>query len=312
MLCALWFSSCEGKKQGNEHLNILERSILKDLPSASGIEIIDDHVYVISDNTPWLYELDADYKIKDTLLIAPNTNLQGEIFEKDTKFDFEGIATFQDSTTNLLIFGSGSKSLQRNKLVWLKKDDSISSQVYDLSAFYQEIIKSTAIGKENMNLEGISIENGKLFLFNRGNNSIWEFSLQEFLSYLENEKHAFPKFERHSIELPIFNGVQAGFSGATELDGTSRIIFTASLEDTENWVDDGDVLGSYVGIIELDELNDAYRPKLFPLEAKGKMLKLKVESVAIKSEMEQAYRLLLVTDSDGGNSELLEASFWLD
>lgn len=284
---------------------------MQNLPSASGIEILDNRMFVISDNTPWLYELDREYVIKDTISIAPKNNLQGEVFDKDTKFDFEGIACFRESgKDHLLIFGSGSKSIERNKLVWLTFNDSISSETFDLTGFYQHILKSSQLEKEDFNLEGVGIVNDKLYLFNRGNNTIWKFALAEFIDFL-NYPHTFPDFTSYEIHLPMHKGVQAGFSGASESKEDSKIIFTASLEDTENWVDDGEVLGSFIGLIELDSLKDNYQPTCYPLTTDGEMLKLKVESVAIKSMQGNSYQLLLVTDSDGEGSELLEADLYL-
>lgn len=285
--------------------------MLHNLPSASGIEILNDRIFVISDNTPWLYELRHDYSIHETFHIAPKRNLQEEVLDKEQKSDFEGIASFQKGGKEyLLIFGSGSKGKERNKLVWLTLKDSISFEIHDLTLLYRSLIENSNLDKKDFNLEGVSIVHDNLFLLNRGDNVIYEFDLADFISFLE-QGDSVPDFRKYQIKLPVFRDVQAGFSGATEMVEEGQIIFTASLEDTENWVDDGEVLGSYVGFLDLKSLNDNYEPVCYALKADGKMMKLKVESVEIKSKQKNIYQLILVTDSDRGKSELLEVEIRL-
>lgn len=280
--------------------------MLHNLPSASGIEVLGERTFVISDNTDKLYALKNDYSIQDTFHIAGKSNLQAEVLDNEQKSDFEGIASFQQGGKDyLLIFGSGSKGKEREKLIWVTLGDSISFEIHDLAPFYQFIIENSGLDKKDFNLEGVSILDGNLFLLNRGDNVIYEFDLVDFISFLE-QGDSVPDFRQYQIKLPIFQHVQAGFSGATALLEEGQIIFTASLENTENWVDDGEVLGSYVGLLDLKSLKNNYEPICYPLKADGKMMKLKVESVEVQSRKDNHYQLILVTDSDGGISELLE------
>src|SRR4051812_48751602 len=101
-------------------LTLLSRQILHNIPSASGIEIINNSIYVIGDNSPWLFILDDKYQLKGKWQIAPTENLTEGKIPKPLKPDFEAMTGITwNSEKGLLIFGSGSKSPERDVLVWV-------------------------------------------------------------------------------------------------------------------------------------------------------------------------------------------------
>jgi hypothetical protein len=77
------------------------------------------------------------------------------------------------------------------------------------------------------------------------------------------------------------------------------------VENTSDWVNDGAVLGSYIGVIEIDKLQEHYVPQFSLLSKNGEAELLKVESIAVVSGSNKTLKCVVVTDSDGGNSELL-------
>ncbi|MEO6346856.1 MAG: hypothetical protein ABIO60_03010 [Aquaticitalea sp.] len=86
--------------------------------------------------------------------------------------------------------------------------------------------------------------------------------------------------------------------------------FTASLENTPNTDDDGEILGSNIGIINLENLKDGYQPQCIQIETNSQPITIKVESVeVIKVIGPKELKLVLVTDSDGGDSELIIGNF---
>lgn len=300
------FLSCHREDAIRENMIVQSRTVLHNLPSASGIQILGDRIFVISDRTLLLYELNDDFQIMDTFLIAPTEDEYGKVFSKGTKFDFEGIASFRRfDEDNFMVFGSGSKSFARNKLVWVRFRDSIVSEVYELTDFYSSLMQKSGMQKSFFNVEGMCVLDKQLYLFNRGSNTVWRFLLEDFIAFLKSGD-VFPDFKKFDLILPLYKNVQAGFSGASQINGEGKILFTASLEDTDNWIDDGEVLGSYVGLIDVENLKDGYEPRTLAVKDSDEMLKLKVESAAIQKKHEDTYQLLLVTDSDGGDSELLE------
>jgi len=303
------FCSLSRCKEKNLHsITVTGRRVLPDIPSVSGMEFVNGNFFIISDNTPWLYQLNDRYEILDTIQIAPTGNLKGNIFEKQAKPDFEGMALVAvEGKKELFIFGSGSKSPERNLLVCVAIENNNMVRAYCLDTFYQKILSDTKLKREALNIEGIAVKDKYLYLFNRGNNAIWEYELEDFLAYLEGKK-TWTEPHVYSILLPKYKNIQAGFSGATAISGEPKIIFTASVENTANWMDDGEVLGSYIGIVDLTQLKDQYQPICIPILKEDKMLKIKAESVCILPEKEQrALCLVMATDSDGGASEIIKA-----
>ena len=115
----------------------------------------------------------------------------------------------------------------------------------------------------------------------------------------------FPIPKAKLFSLPEINGMCAGFSGATSLSNIPYFIFTAAVEDTPNAYDDGAILGSFIGIIELK--NGDLADELLIKEIPNPGFPLKVESVIIdKIVSETQTDLILVTDNDGKPSEILK------
>ena len=103
--------------------------------------------------------------------------------------------------------------------------------------------------------------------------------------------------------------MQARFSGAYIYD--NLLFFTASVENTQDAILDGEVLGSFVGWIDLKSIKPNKEAltlnTALVLDADGNPYKGKVESLAIvSSEDNNNFRGLAITDNDNGQSELLE------
>jgi len=86
-------------------------------------------------------------------------------------------------------------------------------------------------------------------------------------------------------------------------------MFCASLEHTPNHIDDGPVFGSYMGIMHPDKKG---KMEIVALEIirneKGKILKEKIESIAVISSETTNYNTLIISDNDNGVSKLFEVA----
>lgn len=308
ILIALVISALGCSQKQAMEVSVLNRQVLKDVRSASGLEVLDKTLYVIGDNSPWLYKINNAYKIEGKQPIASVEGLDGGVIPKAVKPDFEAMAIADKKEgKEFFIFGSGSKSPQRDQMisVCLEKGEVKS---YSLEAFYKKLREATRLDEESLNIEGAIIRGEELFLFNRGENLILKYKLEDLEAYLAGKQDS-PAPETYHIELPEIRGIKAGFSGATLVPGEDKVLFTASVENTENWIADGEVLGSFVGMIPLKSLKDGLKPECVRLTENGKPLNVKVESLAVfYPALHNDLRLLLVTDSDGGASELLEAN----
>ena len=161
-------------------------------------------------------------------------------------------------------------------------------------------MKQGKIDQKDFNIEGATIARQELYLFNRGNNMIIQVNWPEFIDYISSpSKKKFPNFIIHKVELPSIAGVQAGFSGACTLDDQT-ILFTASVEDTKNWVDDGEILGSYIGMMTLSSQGPQLK-RSFLLEKDGKPIITKLESIDLVSASKELI-VEAVADNDDGTS----------
>lgn len=179
-------------------------------------------------------------------------------------------------------------------------------ETYSISGFYEHLKSLEIFSDSELNIEAAAEYQGQLFLFNRRKNLLISFSYEDFLAHVLKDA-PLPEITIKEVVLPKLNGIEAGFSGATAFPDKPLLIFTASVEDTENAYDDGEVLGSFVGL--LDMTSGEILGEVLPVEPSDKSgVPLKVESVAIEKMLSDfELQLLLTTDSDGGDSLLLRA-----
>lgn len=293
-------------------LSILNRYILNDIPSASGIDIIDGTIYIIGDNAPWLFKLDAQYRVMDKFQIASADGLKDGKIPKPLKPDFEAMTCIRSGNKQeLFIFGSGSKSSQRDMLVNVNVNNPANYESHSLEKFYKKLRDTAKLNAGELNIEGAVADDEYLYLFNRGKNIVFKLRLTGFLEHINSGGNC-PVPEVFHFKLAEINGIEAGFSGATITPDKKKILFTASVENTPNWYDDGEVLGSFIGIIDLQTFTNNMCPACMPITDNGNTLKIKVESLALHHVDPQGnLHLLLVTDSDGDTSELFEMSIGL-
>jgi len=256
-----------------EKFQLLAYLTLNGIGSASGIVHYNDSLYIISDNSSYLYE----YQISDKNLhkIALVENSQENIVKKE-KPDFEAI-TIEGNT--LHIFGSGSTK-NRNRTFSYHLENK-KTKKKDLSSLYQNIKFKFNISDDDLNIEGALYHGKELLLFQRGNganskNGIIKFGLEP------DEIEFFP------IQLPKIKHVETSFTDAILVD--KKIYFLAAAEDTTSTYEDGEVLGSIIGIIDL---------KTFQLEKSLQITnKHKFEGLTFFQKNKEELTFLLCEDND--------------
>lgn len=286
-------------------IQILKQSVLKEVPSASGLEIYNNKYYLVGDNSPFLFVLNEQMELAQKIVI---NSAQSEVIEKKQKPDFEAMTMIETKIQDeILIFGSGSKAIQRDGLVRVILGDTIQVQHFSLSKLYAKIKKVGSIDSDSLNIEAATADRKNLYLFNRGKNRIIVFKLKEFLSYINGVKHI-PEPKIYKIRLPKLHKIKAGLSGASIIANQKKIILTASVENTTNTYDDGEILGSFVGVIPIKKLSKKKYVKFVLITENKKPIKIKVESVAVTGTDDNGnIYLKMVTDSDGKESEFIEA-----
>lgn len=258
----------------------------------------------MGDDSPWIFKLNEKFEITEKIRIGDvSAAVKGKI-PKSQKPDLEAMACFGDE---LLLFGSGSKSPQRDVLL---KVNTITKAVskYSLLHFYDTLCEASKITRNDLNIEAAAIASENILLFNRGKNIIFKINISELLLHAEG-KSKMPPIELFHATLPVLNGLEAGFSGAALTPDGKQVLFTASVENTPNWIDDGEILGSFLGIIPLSELRDSIKPAYMKItDIEKNILKVKAEAVAVRSvDPTGKLQILIATDNDESDSELLEA-----
>ena len=183
ILCLL-FTSCDNQKTMTftiQHQQILE------VPSASGIVKFENKLFVVGDDSPYLYEVNEHFDVHhEHLLIEGITE---RILEKAIKPDFEAMTNFQTKNdSGILIFGSGSKSPERDVIVRVSFKDRLQTKVYSADKLYSALRNSSYLDAKTMNIEAAATIENTLYLFNREEHLVIEYQLDTLIGFLEGKR----------------------------------------------------------------------------------------------------------------------------
>jgi hypothetical protein len=215
-----------------QKFQLSEYLIISGIGSASGIVFANHSLYIISDNSGFLYQydLESDKLLKHQLIENPSENIL-----KIHKPDFESITLKENK---LHIFGSGSTQNRNKSIIFNIENHKI--QENDFSETYQNIKNTIQISDDELNIEGTLFYKEKLYLFQRGNGA----NAKNGIIIIDHNIH----FQH--IQLPKIKHVETSFTDAILVN--EKIYFLASAEDTLSTYDDGEVLGSIIGCIDIE------------------------------------------------------------
>ncbi|WP_293872457.1 hypothetical protein [Flavobacterium sp.] len=205
--------------------------------ATSGLVYLNNLLYIVSDNSTFLYQ----YTISDNRLfkIKLFENSQESIVKKD-KADFE-VLTFFDN--KLYLFGSGSTKNRNRSVIYSIENKSIKEK--DLTKIYKKLTDKISIDDCELNIEGVIITPEITYFFQRGNSINAPNGV--FCYERENQSVTF-----NLITLPKVNEIEATFTDAILIEET--IYFLAAAENTNSAYDDGEIMGSFIGTINLTTL----------------------------------------------------------
>lgn len=291
----LMLTSCKSHRLA---IDVLDSKTISDFPSGSGLVAVENGFYALGDDSPFLFQINPENEVVSKSRIHGAQALNKGRIPKEDKPDFECLEMI--GKNELVAFGSGSQSPQRDVFLHIFLEDSLRIKTYDITAFYDHLRALKVMENEALNIEGVAYQKNKMYLFNRGKNLIFEFVYDDFLAYLEGAI-PFPKPTITEFSLPKINGMESGFSGATIVKDASKILFTASVENTSNAYADGEILGSFIGTIPISNNTVLHSYKATRIPNIGEPLK--VESVTLIDKIgPKKYKVALVTDDDKGNS----------
>lgn len=252
--------------------------------SASGLVYQEDKLYLISDNSTYLYE----YSISDKKLnkIALTENAQENI-PKNEKSDFEAIA---QRGNQLIVLGSGSTEKRNEIFMCDTKSKNLNRR--DFSENYKLIKSQLTIKDDELNIEGLIATDKTIYFFQRGNGS----TSKNGIIYADDSVGT-PKFKFIPFDLPKIKNVECTFTDAILVDDT--IYFLACAEDTNSTYLDGDVLGSCFGTIDLKTMNLKYVEQITDSH--------KFEGITLFKKSATEIEFLLCEDND---TDILESNIY--
>ena len=226
-----------------QNFQLTEFKNIKGIGSASGLIYHDNILFIISDNSTFLYQYVID---KDLVLKFPLVKDATENIAKAEKPDLEAITSFGNQ---IFIFGSGSTD-KRNTMfsLDLSNDQLQHNDLSQLYAFLREIAKLEA---DELNIEGAICSEKTMYLFQRGNGQNSKNGIFIVPDSQEKQVQYFP------VELPLLDDIETTFTDAILVE--NHIYFLATAEDTNSTYEDGEVLGSIIGKINFQtfELEEA-------------------------------------------------------
>lgn len=252
--------------------------------SASGLVYKDNSLFIISDNSSFLYEYNIPEKEVSKIKLFENA--QENIPKKD-KFDFESIAL---KGNKLHLLCSGSTSKREKRIIY--NLDSKKTEEKDLSKLYKSLKENTSISDEELNIEGALFCNEKWHLFQRGNGANSRNGIFKTKS-LEIECHT----ELVEVELPKIKHVATSFTDAILVD--NKIYFLATAEDTISTYDDGEILGSIIGRMNSTTFEIDFTQKISETH--------KFEGLTLYKKTEDKIEFLVCQDND---SDILETNIY--
>jgi hypothetical protein len=254
--------------------------------SASGLIFKDNTLFIIGDNSGFLYEYSIESKNLQRHEIIENAK---ENITKSEKPDFEAITHFGD---NLYVFGSGSTE-KRNKMVQINTlEKEIATN--DLTDLYAVMQSFGEIKPEDFNIEGAIYTGEEWYLFNRGNGK----SAKNVMFTVQG-KNLVNEFNMlsNNYKLPKIKGVRSGFTDAVVLD--NKIFFLATAENTDSTYNDGEILGSFIGCIDTKTMKIDFTKKISETH--------KFEGLTVYQNTADTIEFLLCEDND---TEVLEANIY--
>lgn len=260
------------------------------ISSASGIEFWEGQIYIVSDNSNYLY----DYRITDNqldrqvLLQSP----QMERIAKPQKLDLEAMVLTED---RIYTFGSGSTSA-RERGFFISRNDWNSTEL-DLRNLYSNMKKSANISSSDFNIEGVAMHANSWLFLNRGNgpagrNVIFKVDGDDLIN-----DFVITSFD---IDLPQIDGLLFGFSGAAVLDDS--LYFIATAEEGLSTYEDGKIGGTVFGKLDLINMRIDHFQKISNDQ--------KFEGITYYESQPLMISFLLCEDSDGSSD--LTTIFRLD
>ncbi|MCE2593880.1 hypothetical protein Q4519_10850 [Motilimonas sp. 1_MG-2023] len=313
MLAVGAMAQVNAKSMDNLSLELGPSVLNTELSSASGLVSHGKALYAVGDDSPWLFKLNQRFNIKDKHLIKDYPMTEDGRIVKAVKPDYEAMAMVEHELKDwFLVLGSGSKAEVREWGYMIAKNTKQQIET-SLAPLYAQLYQAGGFsGDQELNIEGLAIAKDKAFIFNRGNsggNLIFMLDKAELVDYMVGKTTQVTELKTFNVTLPTVAGFEAGLSGGEFWVEGKSLVYTASVEATGDAYNDGEILGSFIGLIPLKAFKkeqqniDLTATSVPLLNEIGEPIITKVESIAIVESDKEEISGALVSDNDDGTSE---------
>jgi hypothetical protein len=291
-----------------------ERNLAR-IPSASAIELVCEHLIIFGDDARSLYVLDRTRQLAQVVPL-PGISPGQSPLPKQEKPDIESALVYSTAhETHVIAFGSGSSGTTRDGGFHVRIDAQRTIRIDELAlgALYSTLRQEPEIGPPGvLNIEGAAITDDHVILAQRAAGSSGNYLIRleraAFINWLENYTPP-PAAEFFPVNLVSVCGIEAGLTGLAFSPVHGVLFFTAAVEDRDDPVQDGPVLGSFIGIFSWPARKP---PALKCCEAPENLPpRRKLESICLLQENRGEVQALAVADDDTGSSQLADLNISL-
>ena len=255
----------------NFELSLLYK--INGIGATSGLVYLDNSLFIVSDSSTFLYQYNISGNTLDKIKLFEDSQ---ECIAKKDKADFESITLFDNK---LYLFGSGSTKKRDRRFTFNLESKEIKEK--NLAKIYSRLRKTISLADEELNIEGVIITKTTIYFFQRGNSATAQNGV---FSYDKASKTVQFKL----VTLPKITGIDTTFTDAILVDET--IYFLAAAENTSSTYNDGEIMGSMIGTINL---------KTMKLESTLQISdKHKFEGLTLFKKSEKEIEFLLCEDND--------------
>jgi hypothetical protein len=202
--------------------------------AASGLVFIKDLLFIISDNSTFLYKYNLNEKQLHKIKLLENSQ---ENLPKKDKADFESLTLFNNK---LYLYGSGSTKKRDTRVKFNLETKEIKEK--DISKLYKKIRQSLSLNDDELNIEGVIIDKENFYFFQRGNGIQ---SKNGIFTYNKINK----TIDFKTVILPKVNETEATFTDAIIVK--DKVYFLAACENKTSTYNDGEIYGSFIGSLNV-------------------------------------------------------------
>ncbi len=246
---------------------------IKGIGAASGLVYKDNSLFIVSDNSTFLYEYNLNEKVLHKIKLFEDS--QENLAKKD-KADFESITLFDNK---LYLYGSGSTKKRDIRVKFDLETKEIKQK--DLSKLHKKLRQTIALNDDELNIEGIIIDSENYYLFQRGNGVQAQNGIFTYNKISKNVAFV-------PIVLPKVKNIEATFTDAILVE--TKVYFLAACEDTTSTYTDGEIYGSFLGSLDLKTKEVHFVQQISDSQ--------KFEGLTLFSETATQIEFLLCEDND--------------